>query len=306
MLSQGFKQRNQVAERQLAELCTMRIGGPAQVITIETLDDLQFLHDESYKMLGKGANLLIGEGPFPEYIVKLGAAFNQFEIEDLGNDQAKVSVGASHDLATCIGKCVKAGLAGPEGLAGVPATVGGALFMNAGTRTVWMFECVSRVLVLLPDEQAPRWLVRDEVPAVYRSCGLPPGSIFLACEMTLPHADPQLLREQASTLKQAKAASQPLAARSAGCIFKNPSADIAAGYVIDQLGLKDTAIGDARVSEMHGNFIVNDNQASVKDVCSLIQLIRKRAWQEKEIVLDLEVQTWHCPAEIHQHPREIS
>ena len=306
MLSSGFKQRNAVEQRSLSDLCTMRIGGEAELITLNERDDVQVLHDISYRMLGKGANLLIGSGPFTESIVKMGPAFNTLEIEDNSADTGLVRVGAAYDLAKLIGKCIKAGLAGPEGLAGVPATVGGALFMNAGTRTVWMFECVSRVEVLLPDESKPRWLNRDEVPSVYRSCGLPAGTIFLSCEMELQRGDPETLRQQASTLKQAKAASQPLAAHSAGCIFKNPSPEMAAGMVIDQVGLKNTAVGAARVSEIHGNFIVNDGSASVKDVCDLIQLIRKRVWQEREIVLDLEVQTWHCPETLQQHPKEIT
>ncbi len=306
MLSQAFQQRNTVERRALKDLCTMRVGGEANVITMHERDDLQIIHEDNFKMLGKGANLLIGDGPFDEYIVKLGEDFAQLQIETLPGQKARVCVGAAFDLATLIGKCVKAGLAGPEGLAGVPATVGGALYMNAGTRTCWMFDWVSRVEVLLPSEQKPRWLMRDEVPAVYRSCGLPPGTIFLQCEMELASGDPETLRQQASQLKQAKAASQPLAARSAGCIFKNPSKTLAAGKVVDDLGLKDTGIGAARVSEIHGNFIVNDGEASVADICALIQRIRKTAWQEREVVLDLEVQTWHCPAELHQHPKDIA
>ena len=306
MLSTGFKQRNQVETRSLGDICTMRIGGDATLITLEDRADLQALHDESYRMLGKGANLLIGSGPFDEYIVKMGQAFNTCDIEMQDAETGLVRVGASYDLAKLIGKCIKAGLAGPEGLAGVPATVGGALCMNAGTRTIWIFECVSRVEVLLPDEQEPRWLLRDEVPAVYRSSGLPAGSIFLSCEMLLKRGESEVLRQQASQLKQAKAATQPLAARSAGCIFKNPSLDLAAGQVIDQVGLKNTAIGDARVSDIHGNFIVNDGAARVQDVCDLIQLIRQRVWQEREIVLDLEVQTWHCPEVLHKHPKDCA
>ena len=76
--------------------------------------------------------------------------------------------------------------------------------------------------------------------------------------------------------------------------------------VIDQVGLKDTAIGAARVSDIHGNFIVNDGGASVSDVCNLIQLVRQRVWQERGVALELEVQTWHCPDALHRHPKEIS
>ncbi|NRA39826.1 MAG: hypothetical protein HRU15_16915 [Planctomycetes bacterium] len=187
----------------------------------------------------------------------------------------------------------------PELLAGVPATIGGALYMNAGTSTCWMFDWVSRVEVLLPDEHQPRWLLRDEVPAIYRSSGLARGTIFLQCEMILQAADSDGLKEKASTLKQAKAASQPLSAKSAGCIFKNPSTEVAAGWLIDDLGLKGQQVGGVKVSDIHGNFIVNDGTGSVNDVTTLIQQIRQRAWQEREINLQLEVQCWHCPPELH-------
>lgn len=305
MLNQGFKQRNNVERRPLKDLCTMRIGGEAEVVTLQQRDDVKAIRDEDFLMLGKGANLLIGEGPFSERIVKLGPAFGDCSITASSSGRGLVRVGAAHDLAALIGKCVKAGFAGPEGLAGVPATLGGALFMNAGTRTCWLFDLVTRVEVLLPDASQPRWLLRDEVPAVYRSSGLPQGAVFLQCELELDGGDPAALKQQASKLKQAKAATQPLASRSAGCIFKNPSSELAAGKLVDDLGLKNTSRGDARVSDIHGNFIVNDGDASVADVCALIQDIRKRAWQEREIALELEVQTWHCPPELHAHPKDI-
>jgi UDP-N-acetylmuramate dehydrogenase len=210
-------------------------------------------------------------------------------------------------LAELIAACVKAGLAGPEGLAGVPATVGGALRMNAGTSTCWMLDWVARVEVVLPGESAPRWLERSVLPAAYRSCGLPHGTLFLGCELELASADPALLKATATRLKQAKAATQPLALPSAGCVFKNPAPTMPAGKLIDELGLKGEHSGDAEISAVHANFIVNRTRAATcADVVALIRRIRERAWRERGVVLTMEVETWNCPAELHAHPRELA
>jgi UDP-N-acetylenolpyruvoylglucosamine reductase len=218
-----------------------------------------------------------------------------------------VRAGAGADLAELIAACVKAGLAGPEGLAGVPATVGGALRMNAGTSTCWMLDWVARVEVVLPGEEQPRWLERAALPAAYRSCGLPHGTLFLGCELLLAQDDPEKLRATGARLKKAKAASQPLALPSAGCVFKNPRPELPAGRLIDELGLKGERVGGALVSAVHANFIVNEQRtATCADVAGLVRRIRERAWRERGVVLEMEVETWECPDWLKAHPRDVA
>ncbi len=303
----AFLARNPVATTPLAQCTTMRIGGPAALVTLTDRSDLAELLAVPHRWLGKGANLLVGDDGVPEAVVRLGGAFASYALGPLRAGRATVQAGAAVDLAELIGACIKAGLAGPEGLAGVPATVGGALRMNAGTSTCWTMDWVARVEVVLPGEDAPRWLERAALPAAYRSCGLPPGTLFLGCELELAAGDPERLRAQAAALKKAKAASQPLAQPSAGCVFKNPAPGLPAGRLIDELGLKGARHGGAEVSAVHANFIVNPGRdASAADVAALVRRIRGRAWRERGVVLDLEIETWACPEELRVHPGQLA
>ena len=192
------------------------------MVTLDSLEDLPELLDGPVRWLGKGANLLVGDAGVSEPVVRLGKSFDQLTVGGQHNGRTLVMVGAAVDLGRLVRTCVQAGLAGPEGLAGVPASVGGALAMNAGTVHAWLFDFVSRVRVVLPGEQTDRWLDRSDVPAAYRTSGLPRGTLFLACELDLAQGDHELLKARSSELKQHKAATQPLAARSAGCTFSEP------------------------------------------------------------------------------------
>ena len=286
----GFLSRNQVAVLPLAGLTAFRLGGPATVVTVDHRDDLAEALDRPHRLLGRGANLLVADAGIDETVVRLGRDFAGLEfLPRVG--RTVVRVGAGFDLAALINRCVAAGLAGPEGLAGVPAQVGGALRMNAGTATCWMLDWVARCEVRLPGED-PRWIERAELPARYRQCGLPPGTVFLGAELDLAHGDPERLRQTAARLKKAKAASQPLALASAGCVFKNPRADLPAGKLIDSLGLKGERIGGCAVSPVHANFIVNDQGGTADDVIKLIARIRERAWAERGVELVMEVESW--------------
>lgn len=305
-LSPDLRRRNQVHAVRLAELTTMRIGGPATLVILEDRRDLPELLSLPHRWLGRGANLLVGDQGVPEIVIKLGAAFDTVSLGAPSDGRALVKVGAGYDLARLIAATVKAGLAGPEGLSGVPATIGGALRMNAGTSTSWMLDWVTRVEVLVPGEAAPRWLERKEVPDIYRSSGLPAGTLFLSAELSLATGDPEQLRATSIRLKQAKAASQPLALPSAGCMFKNPSPTCPAGKLIDELGLKGLRIGGAEISQVHANFIVNPQRtATVAEVTALVRRIRRTAWTQRQIVMELEVETWNCPAELHAHPETL-
>jgi UDP-N-acetylmuramate dehydrogenase len=305
-VSAGLAARNPVEVLPLAGLTTMRVGGPATVVTVHDRADLAELLDRPHRWLGRGANLLVADAGVPELVVRLGAPFAGIAAEDAAG-RVRLRVGAATDLAELIGFCTRGGLAGPEGLAGVPATVGGALRMNAGTAHCWILDFVARVEVVLPGEGAPRWIERAEMPAAYRTCGLPPGTLFLGCELELGRGDPEALRARAAQLKKAKAATQPLALPSAGCVFKNPAPDMPAGRLIDELGLKGARIGGACVSPVHANFIVNDRRsAAADDVADLVRWIRRTAWDERGVELRMEVETWAMPDDLRAHPRDLT
>lgn len=302
--SPALLERNNEALLPMAQLTTMRIGGPAKVLTIDHLEDLgEALREQPCHFLGKGANLLVSDEPLRAPVLRLGKSFAQYQWLSEG-DEALLRVGAAHDLALLIGRCCRDGYAGLEGLAGVPATVGGALCMNAGTAKHWIFDCLSRVQVLLPAATTAEWFDREQCQPQYRHSGFPAGTFFVACEFRLRRATAASLVATAKQLKAAKAASQPLSAASAGCIFKNPSPQLPAGRLIDELGLKGTVIGGAQISEQHGNFIINQGGALAHDVAALVRLIRGRARRERGIDLSLEVQRWELPDEIFEPTAE--
>lgn len=304
--SAGFQTRNRVAAERLAGLTTFRIGGPATVAVLDDRADLPEALASGARWLGKGANLLVGDEGLAQPVVRLGRDFDFIRDGGMREGRRVVAAGAATDLAKLISHCIAAGLAGPEGLSGVPATVGGALRMNAGTVHCWTLDFVSRVEVVLPGRSAPEWIERAALPAVYRSSGLPAGTIFLGCELALEPGDPVALKERGAKLKKAKADTQPLALPSAGCVFKNPSKELPAGRLIDQLGLKGCRIGGAEVSPVHANFIVNPGRdAQAMDVVRLVRRIRRTAFAERGVVLEMEVESWCCPDELRAHPENL-
>ena len=288
-----LRNRNTIETKRLSELTTFRIGGPAEVVTLEDPMDLpEIIACEPKHFLGKGANLLVTDQQLQHPVVRLGSYFRRVERLQETDDFVLLRVGAAHDLALLIGRCCREGLGGIEGLAGVPATIGGALAMNAGTASHWLFDVIERVQVLLPNELEPRWFLRDECEPVYRSSGFPVGTFFIACELRLQRADRSELQTRAKAVKQKKAASQPLHAASAGCMFKNPRPDLAAGKLVQDLGLKGKRIGDAQISEVHGNFILNCGHAQAAEVAELVRFIRAQALHHQNIELHMEVQLW--------------
>lgn len=301
-----FLSRNRVAEEALAGLTTFRIGGPSTLVLLESRDDLPEILGRGCRWLGKGANLLVGDAGVREPVVRLGAGFAAIADHGVREGRRIVAAGAAVDLAKLIAHCIAAGLAGPEGLSGVPATVGGALRMNAGTAHCWISEFIARVEVVLPGREAPEWIERADITASYRRSGLPQGTLFLGCELALEPGDPAALKERGAKLKKAKADTQPLALASAGCVFKNPSKELPAGRLIDALGLKGSRVGGAEVSPVHANFIVNPGRsARADDVVRLVRRIRRTAWRERGVALEMEVEAWACPDELRAPPADL-
>lgn len=305
--SDGFRTRNRVAVERLATLTTFRIGGPATVVVLDAREDLPEALAAAPRWLGKGANLLVGDEGLPGPVLRLGRDFDRIAEAGTADGRSLLHVGAATDLAKLVNHCIAHGLAGPEVLAGVPATVGGALRMNAGTAHGWILDLVRRLEVVLPGRERPEWIARATLPVAYRNGGLPPGTLVLGGELALAPGDPAALRARGAQLKKAKADSQPLALPSAGCVFKNPSRELPAGKLIDELGLKGARVGGAEVSPVHANFIVNPaRDAAALDVVQLIRRIRRTAWRERGVALEMEVEAWACPDELRAHPSELS
>ena len=180
------------------------------------------------------------------------------------------------------------GLQGLEKLCGIPGSFGGAVVTNAGAAGACMGDLLVQVELMGPEGDCLT-LERQDLRYGYRNMKIPDGFVVTAGTVELTQADPADLKTELERIRQWRRASQPLGRHSAGCIFKNPRPDKPAGLLIERQGLKGTVVGDAQVSEVHSNFIINRGSASAAEILELIELIRRRVREEEGLDLELEV-----------------
>jgi len=278
-------------EEPLAAKTTMRVGGAARLYAEPaSLADLQTLLREATArgirvfVLGRGSNLIVpDEGVDGLVLSLLHEAWAGFEARSDG----RVWAGAGLRLKNLCGKAVMAGLTGFEFLEGIPGSVGGALRMNAGAMGGWMFDVVDEVqLITLAGEV--RTLAKAAMHVDYRHCAELHDAIALGA-LLRPAAkvDAEAVARQIDVYKRKRQESQPREP-SAGCIFKNPPGN-SAGRLIDESGLKGERVGDAEVSTVHANFIVNRGAATGADILELVRRVRARVRQVKGVELEPEV-----------------
>jgi UDP-N-acetylmuramate dehydrogenase len=202
----------------------------------------------------------------------------------------EITVGAGASFSYLGVQSAKAGLAGLEFASGIPATVGGALWMNAGANGCETADCLDHVEYLFATGEI-RTFQRSELTFGYRKSSFQSmNGCILSAKFTLRSSlDARSLQRK---IIDARIKSQPLKDKSAGCIFRNPSREIAAGALIDKCGLKGLSIGDAVVSPMHANFIVNAGHAKAADVLALIEKIQTEVFNKTGIQLEPEIKIW--------------
>jgi UDP-N-acetylmuramate--alanine ligase len=274
----------------LAKRTTLRVGGrtdfyvePASEADLAAV--LRFCSEQQlpFTMIGRGSNLLIKDSGIRGVVICLGhSAFSQLKVSE-----DKMECGAGVKLKTISVEARRNGLAGLEFLEGIPGSLGGSLRMNAGAMGSWLFEVVDTVRFMdysgnVHERRA------SEVNVEYRGCPLFKNHIALGAVLKGIKADSATIAARMNGYSNKRWESQP-AAPSAGCIFKNPKT-IPAGKLIDELGLKGTRVGGAAVSDVHGNFIVNEGNATAQDVLNLIEIIKQRAKSARGIELETEVQ----------------
>jgi UDP-N-acetylenolpyruvoylglucosamine reductase len=274
----------------LAKHTTLRVGGPADAY-VEPANEhdlaavLQFCGGRGLKffVLGRGSNLLVRDGGFRGVVICLSQAhFSRVEI-----DGEKLRCGAGARLKSVAVEARRNGLCGLEFLEGIPGSIGGALRMNAGAMGGATFDAVESVRVMDFDgtirEMQPR-----EMCVAYRGCATLKHCIALSAVLRGKPDSVESIAQRMSAYSQKRWNSQP-AAPSAGCLFKNPET-IPAGKLIDELGLKGLRVGGARVSQEHGNFLVNDGNATAADVLELIGILQAKARAERGLELHTEVE----------------
>ena len=286
--------REFVAENQpLAPLTWFRIGGPAAYFAKpRTIDDMRALlrrADEAgipYKLLGGGTNVLVRDPGVEGLVVHMESPF--FSDVSLSGDRIKA--GAAVPLTALISQAARAGLAGLEILTGIPGTVGGALRGNAGSRQGAIGPLVGRVTVLDPSHEVQE-RERDDLSFADRESNLD-EPVILSAEFELTPEEPESVVRRMRRIWIVKKENQPYGHQSSGCVFRNPSAEISAGALIDQAGLKGTRHGGAEVSDRHANFIIAHPGAKADDVLHLIDQIQQRVWQQFGYELELQLRIW--------------
>jgi UDP-N-acetylmuramate dehydrogenase len=278
----------------LADQTTLGIGGTTDLLRIkkhESIPDLLKLLDSNHiphRFLGGGSNLLVGDGELPWVMLQLVRPEPDVVLE--GN---LAHVDGAADLGRTVTFCGKNDLGGMEGLIGVPGTVGGALRMNAGAYGMQIGSYVRQVKLYRAADRKIEVLRGHQISFEYRHTSFAPDDMMLSVTLELPSKPFKEILQGIRICNEKRRTSQPLGQKSAGCIFKNP-AGASAGRMIDELGLKGHAVGDARVSDRHANFFVNAGKASAKDMLALIADVRGRVQKAFGVELENEVVVWNA------------
>lgn len=275
------------SQRSLSEFSTFGIGGPirffAEVSTFEEMEEaFSFAQDHSvpFLLVGKGSNSLFSDRGFDGL-----AILNKIDFCDW--QEKKVTAGAGFSFSLLGVQTARKGFSGLEFASGIPATVGGAVFMNAGANGSEICNSLLSVLYL-HENRVKQEFLRSELTFSYRTSPFQKmkGAILSATFALQPNAE---ARSAQLKIIDYRMKTQPLKEKSAGCVFRNPAPHLSAGALIDRCGLKGLTVGGAKVSEVHANFIVNANGATSKDVLDLIEVVQTKVAAQTGVHLEPEI-----------------
>ncbi|WML43616.1 UDP-N-acetylmuramate dehydrogenase [Neobacillus sp. PS3-40] len=276
----------------LAQYTTMKIGGPADLFIEPTsVENLQKAINvlRKYKLnwqaIGRGSNLLISDKGIEGAVVRLGTGLDQLQIEE-----TEITVGGGHSLISLATIISKKGISGLEFASGIPGSVGGAVYMNAGAHGSDISKVLKTAHILFEDGTF-EWLSNEEMEFSYRTSILQKKRRGVLVESTfqLSYGNRSEIVAEMQKNKDYRKETQPWNFPCAGSIFRNPLPNYA-GKLIEAAGLKGFSIGGAKISEMHGNFIVNVGNAKAEDVHNLIQHVKETIYRLYEIKMETEVE----------------
>ena len=269
---------------------TFGVGGNADIFILpnknsQISDIIKLIkkNDVKYYFLGSGSNILITDKGIRGAIVSLKKSSKKIIFN---NSEVYVDCGVM--LGTLVKELNKKNIKGYESLIGVPGTVGGALFMNAGAYGSEISNNLISVSAIDMNGYEKSYSSED-LTFSYRSSSFSKNEILLDAIFKCQKGNKDTIKINRKLASNSRKEKQPLNFRSAGSIFKNPNKKIAAGLLIDKAGLKGLTIGGAQVSKKHANFIININEAKYSDVFELIEIIRKKVFEEFNVKLELEI-----------------
>ncbi len=271
----------------LSRYNTWRIGGPARYLampadTEDVVRALELAQDRGlpWLVLGLGSNVLVKDGGFPGVVIRMGKGLDRFEMKG-----ATAIVGAGMPTPILARRTAEAGFVGVERFIGIPGTVGGGIYMNAGCHGAEFAEIVTEVTLMDPKGKVKQ-LSRKQISFKYRSSNL--EGIVLEAKLGLGEESPAKLKELQGKLLRWRKAGTPFDQPCCGSTFTNPSGTKTAGMLIDECGLKGFTIGGAQVSTMHANYIINKGTATASDVLKVIEHVRKTVAKKTGVTLELE------------------
>jgi UDP-N-acetylmuramate dehydrogenase len=278
-----------MANQPLAELTWFRVGGPAQALFVpEDEADLAYLlgnlpPDIPVTVIGLGSNLIVRDGGVPGVVIRLGRGFGEVKVED----DARIRAGAAVPDVKISRVAQEAGIAGLAFFRGIPGAVGGALRMNGGAYGRETKDALVEVRGI--DRQGRVHVLSNrDMHYSYRYCGAPDDIIFTQALFQGTPGDAAAIAAEMEKITESREATQPIKSRTGGSTFKNPPGQ-KAWQLIDAAGCRGLKLGDAQVSEMHCNFLINLGRASAADIETLGETVRERVRNRSGVELEWEI-----------------
>jgi len=283
-----------MANQSLAELTWFRVGGPAQVLFMpEDESDLSYFlaslsAEIALSVIGLGSNLIVRDGGVPGVVIRLGRGFGDIAIDGL-----TLRAGAAVPDVKVARAAQEAGIAGLSFLRGIPGCIGGALRMNGGA---YGRETKDALIEARAVDRAGRVHVlgNGDMGYGYRHCGAPDDYIFTQATLRGERGDPAVIAAEMEKITEAREATQPIKSRTGGSTFKNPPGR-KAWQLIDAAGCRGLRIGDAQVSQMHCNFLINLGKATAADIEILGETVRQRVKDHSGVDLEWEIKRIGVP-----------
>ena len=299
MISKTVPEERVLRDEPMCRHTSFRIGGPAAALVLADSEEelsavLRAVTDAraQHMIIGNGSNLLVSDDGYPGIMIKLAGDFESIERD--ADDPVRVRVGAAVLMSRTSAFLTENGLSGFEFASGIPGSIGGAVFMNAGAYGGEMKDIVRSVRVMEPDGSDIREISGEDMQFSYRhSRAQDEEMLILSAEMELTADDPAEIAGRVAELAAKRNAKQPVTYPSAGSTFKRPAGGFAAA-LIEQSGLKGYRVGGAEVSEKHSGFVINVGGAACEDVLAVMRHVREKVFEDSGILLEPEVRLINC------------
>ncbi len=285
--------------RPMSQYSTLKVGGPAKaVISVIDIEELGRLikwlreNDINWWVIGRGSNILVSDQGLSGVVIVLEEQFSSIEIADPGQkiqtgQNVLIRTGSACLLSKAVLFCTANSLSGLEFAVGIPGSIGGAVVMNAGA---WGQEIGNLVdsATLMDNNGVIFTRQGAELGFTYRGSGVKSNTVLLCADLLLTAGRREEIKVSCRRYQELRKKKQPLSKASAGSFFKNPP-ELSAGHLIDEAGLKGHAIGGAKISEKHANFIINKGNASATEILALMHLVQDTVYKRFGVQLEPEV-----------------